>query len=332
VILTRYTSDQAGRWNQFVRTSKNGTFLFDRGYMDYHEDRFEDHSLVVTDNAGRLIALLPAHEAAGRLVSHGGLTYGGVVTDCTMSTPAMLALFDALREYMRECGLASLRYKAVPRIYHRYPADEDLYALFRHGARVCRVDVLSTIAMRAGLPFQERRRRQIRKAEQAGLRVEKSDEFGEFWEILENNLRTVHGVNPVHTVGEIRLLHERFPAAISLYVCRDGGAMVAGVLIYDSPPMVAHVQYASSTPRGRDVGAMDHLLSQVIKNAYADREYFDLGASTEHEGTFLNVGLVEQKEGFGARCVTQQFFELTVNDPNVRPPPDERSVWNPDPQ
>ena len=33
-------------WNAFVALSKNGTFLFDRSYMDYHSDRFKDHSLM----------------------------------------------------------------------------------------------------------------------------------------------------------------------------------------------------------------------------------------------------------------------------------------------
>ena len=33
--IERYTDAQAGEWNAFVRSSKNGTFLFGRGYMDY---------------------------------------------------------------------------------------------------------------------------------------------------------------------------------------------------------------------------------------------------------------------------------------------------------
>ena len=40
--IIRYTADKADEWNQFVAQSKNGTFLFDRRYMDYHAERFED--------------------------------------------------------------------------------------------------------------------------------------------------------------------------------------------------------------------------------------------------------------------------------------------------
>ena len=44
--IVRYTAEKADEWNAFVAESKNGTFLFNRGYMDYHADRFVDHSLM----------------------------------------------------------------------------------------------------------------------------------------------------------------------------------------------------------------------------------------------------------------------------------------------
>ena len=78
--ITRYTAAQSAEWNEFVERSKNGTFLFHRSYMDYHADRFTDHSLMVW-NKGRLSALLPANEHDGTLYSHQGLTYGGLITN-----------------------------------------------------------------------------------------------------------------------------------------------------------------------------------------------------------------------------------------------------------
>ncbi|MBQ6659691.1 MAG: GNAT family N-acetyltransferase, partial [Prevotella sp.] len=58
--IKRYNQEYADEWNQFVAQSKNGTFLFDRCYMDYHQDRFEDYSLMFyLDN--KLYALLPAN-------------------------------------------------------------------------------------------------------------------------------------------------------------------------------------------------------------------------------------------------------------------------------
>ena len=76
VEIARYTPDKAAEWDDFVGKSKNATFLFHRGYMDYHADRFADFSLMFYYK-GRLCALLPANDDGnGSLCSHRGLTYG----------------------------------------------------------------------------------------------------------------------------------------------------------------------------------------------------------------------------------------------------------------
>ena len=79
--IIRYSADKADEWNAFVAASKNGTFLFDRRYMDYHSDRFLDHSLMFYEK-GRLYAVMPANDDKhGTLFSHQGLTYGGLIMD-----------------------------------------------------------------------------------------------------------------------------------------------------------------------------------------------------------------------------------------------------------
>jgi hypothetical protein len=165
--------------------------------------------------------------------------------------------------------------------------------------------------MQARLPFQERRRRKIKLAEHSALRVERSQNFEGFWGILEDNLQAAHRTKPVHSLEEIRVLHSRFPQAIRLHVCLEDDSILAGVVIYDTP-MVAHAQYIASTARGRQVGALDLLISHLVENEYSHRTYFDLGISNENEGNVLNVGLVEQKEGFGARAISHQFFEMQL--------------------
>ena len=76
IDVIKYNSNMKAEWDAFVETSKNGTFLFMRNYMEYHSDRFADHSLMFYCN-NRLLAVLPANirESEKTLVSHGGLTY-----------------------------------------------------------------------------------------------------------------------------------------------------------------------------------------------------------------------------------------------------------------
>src|SRR6476660_4545846 len=88
----RYEPAFKAEWDALVRASKNGTFLFLRDYMEYHGDRFEDHSLLIRDK-GVTVAMLPANSTGAELVSHGGLTYGGFIMCEGMTTPAMLEMF-----------------------------------------------------------------------------------------------------------------------------------------------------------------------------------------------------------------------------------------------
>jgi hypothetical protein len=46
MTIFKYTKDQKNNWNEFVKNSKNAHFFFQRDYMEYHRDRFEDFSLI----------------------------------------------------------------------------------------------------------------------------------------------------------------------------------------------------------------------------------------------------------------------------------------------
>ena len=114
--IKRYSDGCKDEWDDFVRDSRNGTFLFMRGYMDYHADRFADFSLMAYRD-GRLHALLPAHCTATEFCSHRGLTYGGVVTDEKMTVALMLELFGEILRYLRTyTSVGKWIYSPVPYI------------------------------------------------------------------------------------------------------------------------------------------------------------------------------------------------------------------------
>ena len=76
--ICKYSNSNLEEWNQFVALSKNGFFMFDRNYMDYHKDRFIDNSLMFYDAKDNLIAILPANISNNILYSHQGLSFGGI--------------------------------------------------------------------------------------------------------------------------------------------------------------------------------------------------------------------------------------------------------------
>jgi hypothetical protein len=310
VTVEPYAPAMREEWDAFVASSKNGTFLLRRGYMDYHAERFEDASLMVRVD-GALAGLLPAHRIGAQLHSHQGLTYGGFIVSPRMTTPVMLDVFAAVVDHLRRRRVAEFVYKTIPHIYHRLPAEEDRYALFRANAVLYRRDLLSTIDMARRPTPQDRRRRGAARAEKAGVAVGESADWDNYWALLETHLKARYDVAPVHSPAEIRLLHARFPGNIRLFTATRDSALLGGVVIYETDE-VAHLQYAAACADGLALGCLDRIFFHLLDEVFATKRWFDFGNSTEQQGRWLNDGLIQQKEGFGGRAVAHDFYAIAL--------------------
>src|SRR5579859_7022678 len=296
-------------WDEMIARSRNGVFLFFRDYMEYHSDRFQDASLLFFDEHS-LLAVLPANRNGDQVVSHGGLTFGGVISRHNLGASVMLELFDTLREWLRAQGVRSLLYKPVPHIYHRMPAEEDLYALFRSGARLVGRNLSSTLDMISRPPMQHGRQSQLRRGKRT-FEVRESRDFGAFMDLVSSGLTAKHNVAPTHTKEEIELLAARFPQNIRLHGAYRGEHLCAGVLVYENTN-VAHVQYIAGEDDAKREGALECIFDDLLERRYATIRYFDWGISTEQAGRWLNPGLVQNKESYGARGVVYDLYELDL--------------------
>jgi len=308
--VQRYTASDCAAWNAFVQAAKNATFLLDRGYMDYHADRFVDHSLLFMEDT-RVVAVIPANVDGDVFNSHGGLTYGGVIVDDRMSAGTMLELFDVLLTYLREQRITRLVYRRSPHIYHDQPSEEDLYALFRHGAVVTRRDVSSTIAMRDRLRLTKGRRWSARRAAALDIDVKPSLDYPAFMDIASDQLFRKRGIRPTHTGDELFRLAAALPAHIKLFGAYRNRQLLGGVVMYDSR-QVAHVQYMTATDEGRQLAVLDRVLDVLLNDIYTSVPYFDFGISTEDGGRYFNAGLAAYKESFGARTVAYDTYALDI--------------------
>lgn len=306
--IRRYRREDKELWNSFVSKARNATFLFDRNYMDYHADRFDDNSFMFY-HKGKLKAVLPANVAGDTLYSHQGLTYGGLLLDKKATVEDVLECFDSLNSWLRENGISKVVYKALPWIYQQYPSQEDLYALtWKCKAQLISRDISSTIVIDNKLKFAESRKSGIRKALSLNIEVGESNDVDGFWHILEDNLGNRYNAKPVHTSSEMKLLMSRFPNNIKLYVAKMNGEIVGGTLIYVTPQVV-HTQYISASVEGKKHGTLDLLFDYIINKVYANCRYFDFGKSTEQGGAYLNEPLIFQKEGFGGRGVCYDWYQ-----------------------
>jgi len=306
--IEKYNPGKKEAWNRLIKSSKNGTFLLDRNYMDYHSDRFEDFSLMFFEDQN-LIAAMPANLKDNILYSHQGLTYGGMIYDDNMKSVKMLEIFNLMIDFLKAQKIQKLIYKAIPHIYHSIPAEEDLYALFRVGAKLFRRDLSTTILQADKMRFERGRRRCVEDAKKGKLIVKESQDFERMYEIMKDILEKKYGVKPVHSAAEMKLLYDRFPENIQLYGCYQNEEMVSGSLIFITKNTI-HAQYTYASDEGRKKGANDLMYDFLINEKFCNFKYFDFGISTENGGLLLNENLVQQKEMFGGRAVCYDFYEI----------------------
>lgn len=308
ISLKAYTADDAPVWDHVVRHSCNGNFLHLRDYMEYHKDRFEDCSLVLFRNE-KPVAVFPASRDDITVSSHAGLTYGGLIQTVELGTHDTLLAFAAIGEHYRELGVQSLIYKAIPQVFHRLPCQSDLYALTCSGAKLFRRDASTVICLEKPPHFSKGRKWAINKARKSSIAIRQSDDIDGFHALLTHVLEKF-GARPTHSRTELQLLFARFPEEITLYVAEQDDTLLAGTIVYDFGHVV-HTQYMANSDTGRDIGALDLLLAELITQ-YRDRKFFSFGISTEDQGLRLNAGLIAQKEAFGGHTVVHDFYRWSL--------------------
>lgn len=311
-----YTEADASIWDELIVRCPMATFLQTRRYLSYHAERFQDVSLIIKDSKNRLVGLFPAAVDPSnplRVVSHPGITYGGILHEGSLNGEKMLAALRLISNYYAVLGIETLRYKLVPHIYHKIPSADDSYSLFRIGATRYRCDLSCAIDLDQPIQPSQRRQRGLKKALKNGVKVEFGVEFVEqLWSILEDNLWQKYGLTPVHTIKEISLLHSLFPNNIQFAIAHIDDLIIAGVVLF-STNQVLHSQYIASSSLGHKLSALDAVFQSCIEKAKSEnKRYFSFGISNENEGQYLNTGLHQFKSEFGAGGVVYDFYEISL--------------------
>lgn len=298
-----------------MATSKNATFLFNRDFMDYHQDRFDDNSLLIFKN-DKLIALFPANINKDIVYSHQGLTYGGLVISDVVKLKDVVNCFKAILRFYESSECKAIEIKLLPTIYSALPNDEMQYILFILKGELIRRDTLSVINLEYRLKISKDRIAGIKRAIKHNLEIEEVNTFSEFWnQILIPNLKEKHNAQPVHSLKEITYLKTMFPKSIRQFNVYKDGVIIAGTTIFETK-FVAHSQYISGNEENSKYGSLDFLHLHLIENVFNDKKYFDFGISNEQHGMNINKGLNYWKEGFGARTITQDFYRISFENIN----------------
>lgn len=317
--VKKYAPEDKALWNNFVMSSKNGTFLFHRDFMDYHSDRFEDYSLIVYKK-NKVVGVFPANVIENKVYSHQGLSYGGIILKTSVKFKETALIFKSILKYLYEVEIVEVVIKQTPRIYHRVPSDELDWLFNIVEAKPYRVDLLCVIDNRNPIKIASNRMEGVKKGINQNLKIEETDDFEGFWnQILTPNLSLKHGASPVHSLAEIKLLANTFPKNIKQFNVYKDAVLVGGATIFETDT-VAHAQYISANQDKQQLGTLDFLFEYLLRERFAEKLYFDFGASNENQGKNINEGLLYWKECFGGRSIAQSFYKVkTSNYKNLEP-------------
>lgn len=310
--IEKYQQGHYGLWNDFVSRSKNGTFLFQRGFMEYHSDRFKDFSLLIFE--GNIIkGLFPANIDKDAVYSHQGLTYGGLVLDSHSSLEDINDIFEVLIAFLKEHGVSRLFIKYIPYIYNKRASHEFEYLLFNKQAQLYRKDLNLAIDYSKPARISKSKLKHFRRISGLGLEIRQDTDFRMFWDdVLIPRLKEKHNVSPVHSKEEIQLLHDRFPENILQYNAYYENEIVAGITLFNCGNVVKS-QYGATTDRGEKVRALDFIFITLIEE-YRDKScFFDMGTVTEAGEKGYNPGLLKQKQELGCNIYTQDFYLLQLD-------------------
>lgn len=313
LTVKKYDQNDYKLWNDFVSQAKNATFLFHRDFMEYHQDRFQDFSLLIFEEE-KLKAILPANKNGNAVYSHQGLTYGGLVYKEETRQSSVIKIFQNLLFFLNENRFEKLYFKTIPSIYHLKPAEEILYTLFLAEAKLIRRDSLSVIDLSEEKSISKIRKRGIKKALSNKLTIKEELNLELFWnKILVPNLEKRHNAKAVHSVEEINYLKSLFPENIHQFNVYFEDQIVGGTTVFETET-TAHCQYISKDPNAENLGSLDYLFHFLIHKRFADKRYFDFGISNENQGKNLNEGLTYWKESFGASTIVHDFYEVETSN------------------
>ena len=313
ISLKIYNDSYKPEWDNFIDISKNSTFLFKRDFMDYHSDKFKDNSLLIYKNS-KLVALFPLNINDGKVYSHQGLTYGGIIVNHDIKFIKYLELFTEVLNYLYEISIDKLFIKQIPVIYNSNFNGELDYLSFISAGAIYRRDIISVIDMQNDFKVSKDRIQGYKRGLKNNLEIREVDNFADFWNsLLIPTLSKKYSVKPIHNLDEIKQLKDSFKENIKQFNVYHNDKIVAGTTIFQTKNVI-HVQYIGSTSEKNSLGSLDFLFFKLIMEIYVNHRYFDFGNSHENEGMKINQGLNYWKEGFGARSLTQDYYEIETSN------------------
>ncbi|MBK9735173.1 MAG: hypothetical protein IPO92_09490 [Saprospiraceae bacterium] len=303
--VVRYHSELKDDWDKFVRNSNTPLFIFERTFIEYHGDRYLDHSLLVYKN-GLLVAVQPACEIDFQLISHRGLPFSDVITKLRKEWFDIDDIINAILNYCRIKNIKKIEITLCPNMYKNVSSEETTYFLRKNDFVFCNQKLSAIISLKDIV--ESKLNLKVSKVFfQKSEIVFNSNDFESFNNMISNNLNQKYQSKPVHSLNELVYLKEKFSDQIDLVLAKSNNVIVGAVLLFKLGQVIK-CQYLTSTVNN----ASDFMISQIILKYRKDYFYFDLGTSNsigENEINLKNLAF-KCKLGGKAMCIDKYICVL----------------------
>ena len=317
----RYNKNDEAVWDKFVSDSNNGTIFHLRKFLNYHsKDKFVDHSILIIKNK-KLFSVFPAAERVVSnqklLVSHPGSSVGSFVIPENLSIANSIELVSQIKNYAKESGFNGIQITLPPNLYQKRLSNYMDFAFFRGGFIYKKREITSILFLEKNIEttlkkFRPSHRRAVKIAQSKGVLVRESEKYDEYYKILQKNLSKRHGVNPTHTLRELKKLKRIFKDKIKLFSAFIDGKMIAGIVNFIINEQVVLAFYISHDELYNQYRPLNILFYEVFSWAIESKyKVYDFGIFTVNEKP--NMGLGRFKENFGASGIFRDTIELKLN-------------------
>lgn len=243
LILKKYNKDDFKTWDNFVNNlSLNGTIYHSMNFLSYHNDKFEDSSIMIYNKSiTNLIAVFPCCKVNGEYYSHRGSTCGGIVL---LEKYYELGKLTEIMEKIYCYYDGNLHLKLSETVYFKNNIKNDLLNFVL--SQKCKAyqdislyfDVNRNENVIDSFPKNDNKRllqKYIKNTdkEMTFKIYQDLDDYINYYKLLEKMLKEKNDVRPLHSLEEFISLKELLGEKQFLFLSKDSeGNILSGALVF----------------------------------------------------------------------------------------------------
>jgi hypothetical protein len=316
-----YSCDWKDSWDDFVRNkSRNGNIFHEQKFLSYHGDRFEDSSILITEEED-ILAVIPAavkrEDSRIGIISHPGSSYGGVIFLDNIRLKLLKDILNVAIEYYYKIYKADYFKLIIQENFHTNKSFDALIFLLWHRGFEIKSKEASCVKDLTDLSpdnYTKTIRQYIKsnKDKRVGIThsiVKTTEQLKSCYELIKNNLKNRYDKQPVHNFDELIDLRNRYGEKIEIFCSSFDNQIIASVVVFILDKYTIHDFYTSlNYEYGQQkplFGLFDYIFHFYKEKGY---RFFNFGISSR--ARWIKWGILEFKEQFGTMILTRDVWRL----------------------